>query len=667
LDSAVEWLEADGLGGFASGTSAGERTRRYHALLLTATTAPTGRVVLVNGFDATVRTPQGTFPITSQRYLPDVLAPPAEQVAPRQESFSADPWPRWGFRLEDGTRLEHELFVPKGMPVVALSWRLRGLQSVAAELTVRLFFSGRDYHGLQRENAAFRFDPEGRGSIRLWRPYPQVPAVVAVSTGTYVHDPLWYRDFLYTAERERGLDCVEDLATPGLYRFDLSRGEAVLLLAPEGTELPGGSPAACLGILRGREERRRRTFANPVLRLADSFLVRRGQGSTIIAGYPWFTDWGRDTFIAMRGLCLASGRFEEARAILLQWAGHVSAGMLPNRFPDAGEEPEYNSVDAALWYVVAAHELLDRAPVPATESAMLRAAIDAILAGYATGTRFGIRADRDGLLAAGQPGTQLTWMDARVDGVPVTPRCGKPVEIQALWYNALARAGRTDKRWSDLARQVLASFESRFFNRDRGALFDVVDVDHQPGRVDPALRPNQIFAVGGLPLALLTGEVAQQVVATVEATLWTPLGLRSLAPREPGYRPQYTNEGGPRDGAYHQGTVWPWLAGPFVEAWVRVRGNGSGARDEARQRFVEPLQSHLTEYGWGSLPEIADAESPFSPRGCPFQAWSTGELLRLLLEVVPAHSQPSSAGASRLGELPGPLPEREPTLGPAGD
>jgi predicted glycogen debranching enzyme len=664
LPPETEWLEADGLGGFASGTVGGLRTRRYHALLLTASTPPTGRMVLVNGLDATVRTAAGAFPLTAQRYLPDVVSPPLDEVAGRVEAFQANPWPRWSFRLEDGVRLEHEIFVPRGVPAVALAWRLKTLEPVAAELTVRLFHSGRGYHGLQRENPLFRFDPDRRGPVRIWRPYPGVPAVAVVTTGSYQHDPAWYRDFLYTAERERGLDCVEDLASPGLYHFDLARGEAVLLLAAEGAELPGGSATACLGIFRGREERRRRAFASPLHRAADSYLVRRGDGSTLVAGYPWFTDWGRDTFIALRGLCLASGRLDAARAILLAWAEHVSAGMLPNCFPDAGEAPEYNAVDASLWFVVAVHELLAKQPIGGEEGATLRAAVTAVLTSYRDGTRYGIRADPDGLLRAGELGTQLTWMDARVDGIPVTPRRGKPVEVQALWINALTMAGTWQREWQELAARAEVSFRERFFDPSRGFLYDVVDVDQVPGKVDSSFRPNQILAVGGLPRMLLAPADAGRVVAAVEERLWTPYGLRSLAPGEPGYAPHYGGSPRDRDGAYHQGTVWPWLAGPFVEAWVRVRGNTAEARQTARERFLAPLLGHLDEYGMGHLPEIADGDPPHRPCGCPFQAWSMGELLRLHLEVLSGGGEERSA-ARLVGDPP--LDARREDLNPGRD
>jgi glycogen debranching enzyme len=580
----AEWLEADGLGGFASGTVGGLRSRRYHALLLTARTPPTGRVVLVNGFDAWLRLGGVTYALSSQLYAPDVVYPDGGE---RLESFLSEPWPRWTFNL-DGVRVDHEILVPNGAAVTAVSWRVRQ-PAPAAELTVRPFLSGRDYHSLHHENAAFRFEAEGRGPWRVWRPYAELPAVAVLSNGAYSHEPIWYRNFFYRREAERGLDATEDLASPGTFRWDLQRGEAIWILAVEGQELPASSPAACMGIFRGAEERRRRALGTPLRRAGGAYLVRRGEGGTVIAGYPWFTDWGRDTFIALRGLCLATGRLEEAAAILVAWSRTVSRGMLPNRFPDAGAVPEYNSVDASLWFVAAVAALLQAAHAPllrpagptdphgppaansgqaaagvgAAERRGLLAAVAAILDGYAGGTRYGIHAAADGLLAAGEPGSQLTWMDARVGDRAVTPRCGKAVEVQALWIAALAVGGTLAPRWQALHEQALASFAARFWNERAGCLYDVVDVDHQAGAVDASLRPNQILAVGGLPLTLLSPERARRVVDAVEAHLWTPLGLRTLAPGEPGYRPRYEGDPASRDAAYHQGTAWPWLLGPW--------------------------------------------------------------------------------------------------------
>jgi len=627
-----EWLETDGLGGFASGTVSGIRTRRYHALLLPATTPPTGRMVLVNGFEAWLETPTGSTPLSSHRYAPDVIHPDGAQ---RIASFQEDPWPQWIFQLADGIRVIHDVFVVHGAPLVALSWRLATPRS-AVTLHLRPLLSGRDYHTLHHENANFRFEATVNHQRVAWTPYHGVPGVVAHTNGIYTHEPTWYRQFLYSEEQARGLDALEDLASPGIFHWNLSKEEAVLVLTVEDRRLFSVRVSArdCLARLRQAERHRRGRFSTRLERSAGAYLVKRGQGTTIIAGYPWFTDWGRDAFIALRGLCLSTGRLEEAKQILLEWAGTVSQGMLPNRFPDAGESPELNAVDASLWYIIAVGEFLSTCDaagkrVSRSSLTLLRRAIDAILAGYATGTRYHIHLDEDGLLAAGEPGVALTWMDAKIGDWVVTPRIGKPVEVQALWLNALWIGSRFSSQWERLLIRGRTTFALRFWNEATGSLYDVVDVDHRPGFVDASCRPNQIFAVGGLPLVLLSPERARRVVDAVEQRLWTSMGLRSLAPGEPGYEPRYVGGVRERDAAYHQGTVWPWLLGPFVEAWVRVRGSTPEAIETARSKFLEPLLSHLDEAGLGHLPEIADAESPHTPRGCPFQAWSLGEALRL--------------------------------------
>jgi predicted glycogen debranching enzyme len=381
--------------------------------------------------------------------------------------------------------------------------------------------------------------------------------------------------------------------------------------------------------LAAAERARRAALGSRHARSADAYVVARREGRTIVAGFPWFADWGRDTFIAMRGLLIAAGRHEEAESILLEWADTLSEGMLPNRFPDNGGLPEYNSVDASLWFAVAVHDYLATGHALAVTKSRLQHAVDAILDGYSRGTRFNIAADGDGLLRAGVPGVQLTWMDAKVGDWVVTPRIGKPVEVQALWLNALWIAGAFSEKWRELHDRGLAAFQERFWNEAAGCLYDVVDPGHAAGTADATFRPNQIFAVGGLPFALVEGERARRVVDAVEARLATPAGLRSLAPDDPAYAGRY--EGGPlqRDGAYHQGTVWPFLAGAFVDAWVRVRGGTEEAKGDARARFLAPLMAHLDEAGLGHVSEIADGDAPHTPRGCPFQAWSVGELLRI--------------------------------------
>jgi predicted glycogen debranching enzyme len=641
INDQTEWLEADGLGGFASGTTSGIRTRRYHALLLAATTPPTGRMVLVNGLDAWIepKTAKNGSPgqeyLTRQRYRPGVVAP---ERGATLESFTHEPWPTWIYRLADGTRIEHEVLVSARHGVVALRWKaLDG--PVPLTLKARPFLSGRDSHATHHENPVFRFDAHVEGDRVRWRPYEAIPDITAVSNGRYRTDPQWYRGFLYGEELARGLDAEEDLGAPGIFTWDLSLGDAVLLLGAGDAVPESGDPAALFTTLARREHARRARLGSPLERAGDAYLVRRGDGKTIIAGYPWFTDWGRDTFIALRGLCLATGRLTDARSILLEWAGQVSEGMLPNRFVDQGGTAEYNTIDASLWFVIAVHDYLTamarrRHQVPAADHRALEDAVLAILAGHLRGTRFGIRATEDGLLAGGEPGVQLTWMDAKVGDWVVTPRVGKPVEIQALWLNALRVAEWFTQEYRSLYQRGAAAFAERFWNADGGYLYDVIDAGHEAGQLDPSFRPNQIFAVGGLPFQLLEGPRARQVVDAVEQVLWTPLGLRTLAPGAPGYQPVYGGDMRARDGAYHQGTVWPWLLGPFVEAWVRVRGDTVEARHEARRRFLEPLLAHLSEAGLGHISEIADAEPPHTPRGCPFQAWSVGEALRLQLEIL---------------------------------
>lgn len=642
LEATHEWLETDGLGGFASGTALGWRTRRYHGLLTAALRPPTERCMLVQAVDVWVEAEGSARALSSHRYRPDVTHPDGSA---RLQRFAARPWPTWEYQLDDGTRIVHEILVERGAPRVALSWRQVGGPRGDRKLWVRPLLSGRDLHALHHQNSAFRFEAARRGEHVLWTPYGGSPTIAAAASGPYRAEPAWYCNFLLEEERARGFECSEDLAAPGVFELEMGANEACLLLWAEAegldsvAPLPGADAVAQLAALRKRESARRRGFATVLDHSAEDYLVQSRDGRTVIAGYPWFTDWGRDTFLAMRGLCLARQRLDDAGEVLLRWAAQVSEGMLPNRFPDSGEAAEFNSVDASLWFVVVVSEYLEarrrvrkKGRVPG--EARLKAAVQAILEGYSGGTRFGIRSDGDGLLRAGEPGWQLTWMDARAEGREVTPRIGKPVEVQALWIHALEVGARFDSRWKEPAGRAGETFLRRFWNPSADALFDVIDVDHQPGHDDPSLRPNQILAIGGLSRCLVPMEHARRIVDRVERELWTPRGLRSLGPQEPGYCARY--QGGPaaRDGAYHQGTVWPWWVGPFVDAWVAVRGPRPEVLAEARVRFVDPLLAHLREAGLGHISEIADGEAPHRPNGCPFQAWSLGELLRVQRGVL---------------------------------
>lgn len=632
INKETEWLEADGLGGFASGTTMGLRTRRYHSILLCATAPPTKRMTLIKGLDTWVELDGSLFPLSTQTYFPGVTSPNASESI---ISFNLHPWPKWVYRLPRGMAMEVELFVPRGSAAVVVSWRLLNARE-SIRLSVRPLITAENYHSLQKEHQEFRFDADIYEKAVFWKPTPAAPLLTALHNGHYHHQPDWYRQFLYEEEQARGLDCLEDLASPGLFQWNISKTRALLIFLAGG-QAPS-DPKELFKVeeiydkFRTQEEKRRQSYPNRLFQAADSYFVKRDQGETLIAGYPWFTDWGRDAFVAIRGLGIGTGRLEETRKILLEWSKSISEGMVPNRFPDTGETPEYNSVDASLWYIIAVYDYLkaSREGKPSKKDwTEFQAPVEKILKSYAKGTRWGIKADTDGLLWVGEGDESLTWMDARVNGRAVTPRVGKPVEVEALWINALWVGGHISDEWESLYKKALVSFQNRFWNGAGGCLYDVVDVNRKPGTGDAAFRPNQIFAVGGLPLTLLDDAKAKLMVQAVEEKLLTPMGLRSLAPGEPGYRKQYHGDMLERDSAYHQGIVWPWLMGPFVEAWVRVRGNTAKAKQEAREKFLDPLLARMNQGGLDHLPELADSEEPFTPRGCPFQAWSLGEALRL--------------------------------------
>jgi len=451
--------------------------------------------------------------------------------------------------------------------------------------------------------------------------------------------PCWRRDIKHRIETKRGLDDTEDLFQPGTFSLRLMQGQRAVMELSAEPEPPQAADA-----VQDRHRRRCAALLDPLpaaapdwvrqLALAaDQFIVRRqtgdAAGRTVIAGYPWFTDWGRDTMIALPGLALVTGRFDTAAAILRTYAGWLDQGMLPNRFPDGGESPEYNTVDATLWYFHAVHQYTRRSG-DHTLVKQLYPALQQIIARHRHGTRYGIRVDpRDGLLRAGAPGVQLTWMDAKAGDWVVTPRAGKPVEVNALWYNAL----RFMAAWADqlgdgaaadyrrAAETAVAGFQ-RFWNPRRDCLYDVIDGPEGPSGLDGRLRPNQLLAVG-LPFSPLDARRQAAVVAACERCLVTPWGLRSLAPGEPGYHPRYEGDRASRDGAYHQGTVWAWLMGPFIDAHRRVYGDTARA-----MAYLEPFGRHLSEGCVGTIGEIFDAEAPFTPRGCFAQAWSVAEVLR---------------------------------------
>lgn len=623
----AEWIEPDGLGGYSMGTVSGEGTRRYHSFLSVATHPPTGRVCLVQG-------------ISLIRVHGERLFPGAGLSV--QARFCREPWPSWSWDLPQG-RLLMEFCVPKDgvHPRSLFRFKAEGWKGAAPRIALDLLLTGRDYHGPCLEEVPdWTAQVLGGGAV-FERRDARMPKVLMRSDGRITGGFHGSRPVVYREETRRGLDDWEVGLWVREVEFDLDRTRYCVLTVPGPVEVPNGEEELrdwCEAEF-GREERRRKGLGGWLERSADQFLIKRGEGLSILAGFPWFTDWGRDTFIAMRGLLWARGRWNEGAAILLEWARTVDRGMVPNFFPDEQDTPEYNSVDASLWYCVCIGEALEAVHrgdlvLSGSQEQVLRSAVSAILRGYQTGTRFGIaQDDEDGLLRAGQEGWQLTWMDARSDGREVTPRMGKPVEIQALWYNALMVGGNWDEAWRVEAHRVAGAFRERFLRPDGLGLYDVVDTDHRRGSYDKKIRPNQIFAVGGLPYSLLDGQEAKGVVAIVEERLWTPLGLRSLSPEDEEYCPRYEGNRIERDAQYHQGTVWGWLAGPFLEAWLRVHPGREGA-ERVRDHYLAGLDEHLRGVGLGHITEVANGDVPHERGGCPAQAWSLGEYLRVRERVM---------------------------------
>jgi predicted glycogen debranching enzyme len=630
--SRLEWLLTNGRGGFAMGTVAGANTRRYHGLLVAALRAPVERHVLLSRLEEVVE----GIPLATNAY-PGAIHPTGYR---NLIEFRADPFPTWVFEIAGGTRIEKSLFLVQGEDTAVVVYRA----TRPCRLSIAPFLAFRDYHSLVHANpslAAGVREERGAGALTLRvHPYQGLPGLRLCTSpaARFVPEGGWYFAHQYEAERDRGLDFSEDLWKMGTLTLEAGPGQPAFVVASLSDRAIDAREVARLE----EEERARQApaFADPfaarLARAAGQYVVRRQDGSpTVIAGYPWFTDWGRDTMIALPGLLLSRGRFDEARDVIRGFLAHRDQGLLPNRFPDRGEAPEYNTVDATLWLFQAAFAYFTASGDDAFVREILPA-LGEILRFHREGTRHGIRVDpRDRLLAAGEPGAQLTWMDAKVGDLVVTPRHGKPVEINALWYNALRIAARFARAagdpaaaasWSTEADLVEQSFARAFWNPSRGCLYDVVG---GPGGDDRAIRPNQIFAFA-LPFPLLDIAQRRSAMRVLEKELLTPYGLRTLARDEPGYVALF--RGGPweRDSAYHQGTVWPWLIGPYVRGYLAAFGR-TPANLAACRRLLDPLEAHLSSDAClGQATEVFDAEEPYRPGGCPAQAWSVAELLRLL-------------------------------------
>jgi predicted glycogen debranching enzyme len=648
IASRREWLVTNGIGGYAAGTVSGANTRRYHGLLIASLKPPVDRVLLLAKAEICVAYLGREYELSANEFDGGTIAP--KGFVHIQRFWVENGIPTWRFEFADAL-LEQRIFMSPGSNATHVSLRV-----VRASAPLQLFITplctNRDYHAHRR--GAWPFEvTRGVGCCTVQGTGSKEQLQISISQGEFAPGADWYWNFFHRMESERGLDTSEELFKPGRFVTTLAGGEEIFLTAsaPLSTTPAVTSPITAieaLARLTARSDERRAAlpatapdWIRELTEAADQFVVTRGHakehGSSVIAGYPWFADWGRDTMISLPGITSTLGRHEIATNVLRTFAKYVDRGMLPNRFPDSGETPEYNTVDATLWFFQAIQAAIT-ASGDDSLGRELYATLIVIIRAHLNGTRYGIQVDlNDALLKAGEPGIQLTWMDAKVGDWVVTPRTGKAVEVNALWLNALDITLRLAKAMGDSAGQQLcgnllergsASF-AKFWNKSTGFLYDVLDVNGG-AEADPRLRPNQLFAVS-LPYSALTLAQMKAIVTACGRELLTSYGLRSLGRTEPGYIGRYTGDPRNRDAAYHQGTVWSWLIGPFALAHFRVYGDAAQA-----QAFLEPIGLHLRDACQGSVSEIFDGDPPHAPKGCFAQAWGVAEVLRswLYLENI---------------------------------
>lgn len=629
-----EWLETNGLGGYASSTIIGTHTRRYHGLLVAALAPPVGRTVLLSKMDETLFVNGREFELGANKYQGTVF--PNGYIF--QQKFQQEWFPEFYYEVQ-GIRLKKTIVAVHGENTTLVLYEV-----LSADQHFRMnllpLIANRDYHHLGHQQSLYGRQAIMEADVLCYRKDLNSPnCYISAPHAQFVAHDDWYYRLEFPIEQYRGLDAQEDLFSPGSISVELEAGSRFGMIVS--TENPRGrDPWAMMEVER---ERRRELvdksgFDEPMLKqlvkAADQFIVQRSESlKTIIAGYHWFSDWGRDSMIALPGLCLATGREEDAEKILHAFAEAVSEGMLPNRFPDSGEEPEYNTIDATLWFFVAVYKYLQATKVKSQDLAVFLPIMADILDWHKGGTRYNIHMDKDSLLSGGIDGVQLTWMDAKVDDWVVTPRIGKAVEINALWYNAWAiyawmRNQNGEKEIAqtaqEQAKEIKKQFVKQFWNEETECLFDLINGEFK----DPQIRPNQLFAIS-LPFSLLSKSKAQKVLVKIERELFTPVGLRSLSPQSPDFEGHYGGDQYRRDGAYHQGTVWGWLIGPYLDSVVRTRG--SLGRAQARS-VVKTLEEQLYKDGIGTLSEIYDGNAPWNARGCVAQAWSVSEVLRVCAE-----------------------------------
>lgn len=642
-----EWIETNGLGGWASSTIIGCNTRRYHGLLVAATNPPAERTALISKLEETLIINGDRYELGVNKYPGNIVHPTGNACL---QSFERNFFPEWIYNV-NGIELKKTIAMIHGKNTTVIIYEVvRAAKNFSLELLPLL--SVRGYHSLMHANDAVCREVTFENDIFKTKLYDGTAEIhIHVPGGTYQHHPNWFLHFNYAVEQYRGLDFEEDLFNPGHFSVDLKQGD-ILGIIISSENIDGKNAMQLLELEKQRREmlldkRVKDELVQQLVLAADQFIVKRYistsvtevsatgvdlEGATVIAGYHWFTDWGRDTMISLPGLCLSTGRFEDAKKIIAAFASSVSMGMLPNRFQDNNEPPEYNNVDGTLWYFIAIQKYLEATGDREFIITKILPVLKDIIDWHFRGTRYNIHVDTDGLLYAGEEGQQLTWMDARIGTWVVTPRMGKPVEIQALWYNALKIFSvmlRMNEQEQDAAlvefsaAKAKQSFENLFWNEAGNYLYDVID---EHGKPDASLRPNQLFAIS-LPYALLEGDKALAVLEIVSEKLYTPVGLRSLPAEDVHYVHQYGGDAWHRDSSYHEGTVWSWLLGPYVDALMKTGNQLSRAK-----KVIEDFKYHLNEGGIGTVSEIFDADAPHHPRGCIAQAWGVAEVLRVITD-----------------------------------
>jgi len=645
----LEWLIADGTGSYASSTVIGCNTRRYHGLLVAAQRPPTDRTVLLSTVEEEVSIREGVHNLSTNEY-PGVFHPRGHRYL---VGFRLRPFPQWTYDL-GGTLLRKEVMMLRGRRAVCIRYRLAGLDG-KVRLKVVPMLACRGMHELAGPGAAYEVHrAEGSRAVKLHGGTRRLEAHLHASDGSYQEEPLRFSRMTYRREGERGFDAEEELFSPGSFVVTLRPQREFTITASAGT-LEGVDPKA----ERDRETKRVSVYLedfaphsqleHELALAADAFLVRgAGRDTNIIAGYPWFEVWGRDALISLEGLALVTGRLDEAGQVLTGFANRIVDGIVPNYLAADPAYDAFNSIDAGLWFVHATARYLAYGGNEQLARERLWPKVCDLLDSYTAGTRSDIRADGDGLLRGGSPETQLTWMDAKVHGRAVTPRYGKAVEVNALWYNALCVGAELSQRFAgspegygSRSEKVRRAFEEVFWCDECGCLYDYVAGDI----VDSRLRPNQILAVS-LPHSVLEKAKWESVLEVVSEHLYTPYGLRTLAPSELDYRGRYEGPEEARDEAYHQGTVWAWLLGPFYETYLKVHDHSRHARRKVGEA-LSVWEGHLREAGLGQVSEVFNGDSPHLAGGCIAQAWSVAELLRISRMVSETDGGTKALGSRR--------------------